>query len=55
MLVSEPEKRSGMGVNQSKTQEKRRRKKELEDEGREKLPAIFSGHKVSKYFSMCTR
>jgi len=35
-----------MGVNQSKTQEKRRRKKELEDEGREKLPAIFSGHKV---------
>jgi len=33
-------------VNQSKTQEKRRRKKELEDEGREKLPAIFSGHKV---------
>ena len=51
MLVSEPEKRSGMGVNQSKTQEKRRRKKELEDEGREKLPAIFSGHKVAKYFS----
>ena len=35
-----------MGGNQSKTQEKRRRKKELGDEGREKLPAIFSGHKV---------
>ena len=36
-----------MGVNQSKTHEKRRRKKEVEDEGRERLPGIFSGHKVA--------
>jgi len=35
-----------MGGNQSKTQEKRRRKKELGDEGGKQLPAIFSAQKV---------
>ena len=47
MVVSE-HKRSGMGGNQSKTQEKRRRKKELGDEGGKQLPAIFSAQKVKK-------
>ena len=45
MVVSE-HKRSGMGGNQSKTQEKRQRKKELGDEGGKQLPAIFSAQKV---------
>jgi len=35
-----------MGGNQSKTQEKRQRKKELGDEGGKQLPAIFSAQKV---------
>jgi len=35
-----------MGGNQSKTQEKRRRKKELGDEGGKQLPAMFSAQKV---------
>ena len=37
-----------MGGNQSKTQEKRRRKKELGEEGGKQLPAIFSAQKVKK-------
>ena len=52
MLVSEPEKRAGMGVNQSKTQEKRQRKKELEDEGREKLD-IFAKTRSRKGLFTC--